>query len=51
MAQEFKLKGVSSPLHIKNFEKQEVEVEGVESGKVLLLRWLYGLSLVEEVYA
>lgn len=38
MAQEFKLKGVSSPLHIKNFEKQEVEVEGVEGGKVLLLR-------------
>jgi nitrite reductase/ring-hydroxylating ferredoxin subunit len=38
MAQEFKLKGVSSPLKLKNFDKQEVEVEGVEGGKVLLLK-------------
>ncbi|KAF2177650.1 rubredoxin-NAD(+) reductase [Zopfia rhizophila CBS 207.26] len=35
MAQEFKLKGVTS-LSLKNGEKQEVEVEGVEGGKVLL---------------
>ncbi|KAH7138691.1 rubredoxin-NAD(+) reductase [Dendryphion nanum] len=38
MASEFKLKGVSSPLKIKNLEKQEVEVEGVEGGKVLLVK-------------
>ncbi|KAF2017862.1 hypothetical protein BU24DRAFT_420923 [Aaosphaeria arxii CBS 175.79] len=38
MAQEFKLKGVSSPLNLQNFDKQEVEVEGVEGGKVLLLK-------------
>ncbi|KAF2246664.1 hypothetical protein BU26DRAFT_521108 [Trematosphaeria pertusa] len=37
MAQEFKLKGVSS-LNMKNGEKQEVEVEGVEGGKVLLCK-------------
>ena len=37
MAQEFKLKGVTS-LNLKNGEKQEVEVEGVEGGKVLLLK-------------
>lgn len=37
MAQEFKLKGVSS-LNMKNGEKQEVEIEGVEGGKVLLLK-------------
>ncbi|KAF2112169.1 hypothetical protein BDV96DRAFT_498344 [Lophiotrema nucula] len=38
MAQEFKLKGVTSPLNLKNLEKQEVEVEGVEGGKALLLK-------------
>lgn len=37
MAQEFKLKDVTS-LHLKNGEKKEVEVEGVEGGKVLLLK-------------
>ncbi|KAF2470980.1 uncharacterized protein BDR25DRAFT_303551 [Lindgomyces ingoldianus] len=35
MAQEFKLKGITS-LSLKNGDKQEVEVEGVEGGKVLL---------------
>ncbi|EFQ87044.1 hypothetical protein PTNB73_09920 [Pyrenophora teres f. teres] len=37
MAQEFKLKDVTS-LQMKNGEKKEVEVEGVEGGKVLLLK-------------
>ncbi|PVI03219.1 hypothetical protein DM02DRAFT_521300 [Periconia macrospinosa] len=37
MSQEFKLKGVSS-LNLKNGDKQEVEVEGVEGGKLLLLK-------------
>jgi nitrite reductase/ring-hydroxylating ferredoxin subunit len=37
MAQEYKLKGITS-LNLKNGEKQEVEVEGVEGGKVLLLK-------------
>jgi nitrite reductase/ring-hydroxylating ferredoxin subunit len=37
MAQEFKLKDVTS-LSLKNGEKKEVEVEGVEGGKVLLLK-------------
>jgi nitrite reductase/ring-hydroxylating ferredoxin subunit len=37
MAQEFKLKDVTS-LGLKNGEKKEVEVEGVEGGKVLLLK-------------
>ncbi|KAF1944600.1 rubredoxin-NAD(+) reductase [Clathrospora elynae] len=37
MAQEFKLKDVTS-LKLKNGEKREVEVEGVEGGKVLLLK-------------
>ncbi|RMZ67451.1 hypothetical protein GMOD_00001374 [Pyrenophora seminiperda CCB06] len=37
MAQEFKLKGVTS-LQMKNGEKREVEVEGVDGGKVLLLK-------------
>ena len=36
MAQEYKLKGLSS-LNIKNGEMQEVEVEGIEKGKVLLV--------------
>ena len=35
MAQEYKLKGLSS-LDLKPGEKREVEVEGVEEGKVLL---------------
>ncbi|KAJ4366447.1 Apoptosis-inducing factor 1 [Neocucurbitaria cava] len=37
MATEFKLKDVTS-LNLKNGEKKEVEVEGVEGGKVLLLK-------------
>lgn len=37
MTQEFKLKGLSS-LNLKNGDKQEVEVEGVEGGKVLLVK-------------
>jgi nitrite reductase/ring-hydroxylating ferredoxin subunit len=37
MAQEFKLKDVTS-LELKNGEKKVVEVEGVEGGKVLLLK-------------
>ncbi|EUC30717.1 hypothetical protein COCVIDRAFT_107100 [Bipolaris victoriae FI3] len=37
MAQEFKLKDVTS-LQMKNGEKKEAEVEGVEGGKVLLLK-------------
>jgi nitrite reductase/ring-hydroxylating ferredoxin subunit len=37
MAQEFKLKDVTS-LELRNGEKKEVEVEGVEGGKVLLLK-------------
>jgi nitrite reductase/ring-hydroxylating ferredoxin subunit len=44
MAQEFKLKDVTS-LNLKNGEKKEVEVEGVEGGKVLLLK------LKDEVHA
>jgi nitrite reductase/ring-hydroxylating ferredoxin subunit len=35
MAQEFKLKDISS-LDLKDGEKREVEVEGIEGGKVLL---------------
>ena len=37
MAQEFKLKDVTS-LQMKNGEKKEAEVEGVEGAKVLLLK-------------
>jgi len=37
MAQEYKIKGLSS-LDLKNGEKREVEVEGIENGKVLLAR-------------
>jgi nitrite reductase/ring-hydroxylating ferredoxin subunit len=36
MAQEYKLKGVSS-LDLSPGSKQEVEVEGIENGKVLLV--------------
>lgn len=35
MAQEYKLKGISS-LNLKPGEKREVEVDGIEEGKVLL---------------
>ena len=37
MAQEFKLKGLSG-LDLQNGEKREVEVEGIEDGKVLLVK-------------
>lgn len=37
MAREFKLKDVTS-LDLKNGEKRQVEVEGVEDGQVLLLK-------------
>ncbi|KAF2812921.1 rubredoxin-NAD(+) reductase [Mytilinidion resinicola] len=37
MAQEFKLKDVTS-LDLKNGDKKEVEVEGIEGGKVLLVK-------------
>ena len=36
MSQEYKLKGLST-LDLKPGEKREVEVEGIEGGKVLLL--------------
>lgn len=44
MASEFKLKGLTS-LDLKNGEKKEVEVEGIEEGKVLLVK------LGDEVHA
>ncbi|EMC98674.1 hypothetical protein BAUCODRAFT_119980 [Baudoinia panamericana UAMH 10762] len=37
MAQEFKLKGLTS-VDLKNGQKQEAEVEGIEEGKVLLVK-------------
>lgn len=37
MAQEYKIKGLSS-LDLKSGEKREVEVEGIENGKVLLAK-------------
>ncbi|KAF2450758.1 hypothetical protein P171DRAFT_427075 [Karstenula rhodostoma CBS 690.94] len=37
MAQEYKVKGLSS-LDLKNGDKQEVEIEGVEGGKALILK-------------
>ncbi|KAL8919882.1 MAG: hypothetical protein Q9172_004758 [Xanthocarpia lactea] len=37
MAQEYKIKGLSS-LDLNNGEKREVEVEGIENGKVLLAK-------------
>ena len=37
MAQEYKVKGLSS-LDLKSGEKREVEVEGIEGGKVLLAK-------------
>lgn len=37
MAKEYKLKDISS-LSLKNGEKKQVEVEGVEGGKLLLLK-------------
>ena len=37
MAQEFKLKGWSS-VDLKNGQKEEAEVEGIEGGKVIVLK-------------
>jgi nitrite reductase/ring-hydroxylating ferredoxin subunit len=37
MAAEFQLKGLTS-LDLKNGEKREVEVDGVQDGKVLLVK-------------
>ena len=37
MAQEYKIKGLSG-LDLKRGEKREVEVEGIENGKVLLAK-------------
>ena len=37
MAQEFKLKGLTN-LDLKNGDKQECEVEGIEGGKVLVVK-------------
>ena len=37
MAQEYKVKGLSN-LDLKSGEKREVEVEGIENGKVLLAK-------------
>ncbi|KAL4991772.1 hypothetical protein BDW68DRAFT_184680 [Aspergillus falconensis] len=39
MAQEYKLKDISSLSGIKNFDKVEAEVEGVQGGKVLLVKY------------
>lgn len=37
MAQEYKLKGITA-LDLKNGDKKEVELEGIEGGKVLLTK-------------
>lgn len=37
MAQEYKIKGLSG-LDLENNEKREVEIEGIENGKVLLVK-------------
>jgi len=37
MSQEYKLKGITK-LDLKNGEKREVEVDGIEGGKVLLAK-------------
>ncbi|KAL4762336.1 putative AIF-like mitochondrial oxidoreductase (Nfrl) [Aspergillus foveolatus] len=39
MAQEYKLKDISSLTGINNFDKVEAEVEGVQDGKVLLVKY------------
>lgn len=38
MATEFKVKGLTS-LNLKNGDKQEVEIEGVEGGKALVMKF------------
>lgn len=39
MAQEYKLKDISSLSGINNFDKVEAEVEGLQDGKVLLVKY------------
>jgi nitrite reductase/ring-hydroxylating ferredoxin subunit len=39
MAQKYKLKDISSLTGINNFDKVEAEVEGVQDGKVLLVKY------------
>ena len=39
MAQEYKLKGITSLSSIQNYDKVEAEVEGVQDGKVLLVKY------------
>ncbi|KAL4743038.1 hypothetical protein BDV11DRAFT_166700 [Aspergillus similis] len=39
MAQKYKLKDIASLTSIKNFDKVEAEVEGVQDGKVLLVKY------------
>ena len=38
MAQEFKLKDVTTLSDLKNTDKKEAEVEGIEGGKVLIVK-------------
>ena len=38
MAQEFKLKDISTLSDLKNTDKKEAEVEGIEGGKVLIVK-------------
>jgi nitrite reductase/ring-hydroxylating ferredoxin subunit len=38
MSQEYKLKDISSFTSLKNLDKIEAEVEGIEEGKVLLVK-------------
>lgn len=38
MAQEFKLKGISTLSDLRNRDKKEAEVEGIEGGKVLIVK-------------
>jgi len=38
MAQEFKLKDITTLSNLKNCDKQEAEVEGIEGGKVVIVK-------------
>lgn len=47
MAQEYRLKDISSLADIKDMDKVECEVEGVQDGKILLVKYdgkVHGLS-------
>lgn len=46
MAQEYKLKDVTSLSSLRPGDKQEVEVEGIEGGRVLLLNAAGGVRAV-----